>query len=132
MGSTLANRALTTPDDLDVIGRPKMATATLADNVSVDALSSVVMDTLKTVYGKQGAAAAQLGKDKGNFSRDVKAGRFTLQQQAALGRQFLAELGEALVEEFSPVNSPQALAKRRLEDAIEAIQDARHHLERVE
>jgi hypothetical protein len=127
MSSSVANGRVTGPDKLDVIPRPKPAKATLPDKVSVEQLSGVVIDAAKTVYGKQGAAAAQLGKDEGNFSRDVKAGRFALPQMAELGPDWLVAFASSVLDEFAPLATPAARARhllreqRRITDELEQL-----------
>jgi hypothetical protein len=111
-----------TPDNLDVIGRPKM---TKVDIGPTTPLSSVVKEAAKRAYGKQEAAAAHLGKDKGNFSRDVDAGRVTLRDLDALGAPFLSELGKELTREYGPLSDPADRADRLLEAADSIISELR-------
>ncbi len=129
MAPSIAPARQTSPDNSLVTGRPVMAKATLDDNRANGELSSVVTDSAKRVYGKQGAAAAQLGKDEGNFSRDVKAGRMTLADLSRLGPEFLAELGKELVNSYGAA-SPQArlrrIARAHRETAEELEQLAEH------
>lgn len=97
-----------------------MAKATLRDKADADPLSPLVIDVAKRVLVKQGAAAAVLEKDEGNYSRDAKAGRLTTGQLAKLGPVFLAELGRELVEQFAPLATPAARI-RKLADEQERI-----------
>lgn len=122
MSQSIANRAVTTPDNLDVIGRPQMARADIGQTTS---LSPVVKHSAKRTYGKQGAAAAHLGKDESNFSRDVDAGRLTLRDLEALGPQFLATLGSGLVEQYGVLTDPKA----RIRQVIRTIRDGLHEVE---
>lgn len=101
-----------------------MAKANLDDNGGQDGLSEVVLTAAKKAYGKQGAAAAALGKDEGNFSRDVKAERPTLRDLRALGPQFLAALGEELIQQYGPLTDPKDAARKsltRIEDEVRAL-----------
>lgn len=109
MPQTMRELQSTTQDNLDVIGRPKMAHAHIDQTTS---LSPVVKDAAQRTYGKQEAAAAHLGKDKGNFSRDVDAGRVTLRDLEGLGAQFLAALGNGLVERYGALQDPKTRARQ--------------------
>lgn len=117
MPATMRDQSMTTPDNLDVIGRPKMARADIHPTTS---LSPVVKDAAKRAFGKQEAAAAHLKKDKGNFSRDVDAKRLTLLDLEELGAQFLAAMGEGLVKEYGPLRDPADHAEQ-LCDHMQAI-----------
>lgn len=131
MASSLAKSPVTTPDKALVSVRPQMAKAGLDDNRGQDPLSGVVFEAAKRAHGKQGAAAAQLGKDEGNFSRDVKAGRLTTAQMKALGPSFLAELGQQLVNEYGSLSDPKDHA-RKLCDAIQSqINELRQFIDGV-
>lgn len=131
MASSIARPYPTSPDNSLVTGRPAMAKATLDDNGAGVQLSSVVKDTAKRVYGKQGAAAAQLGKDEGNFARDVVAGRTTLADLGKLGPQFLAELGRELVEQYAPLSTPQARARQQIKVARQALEELEQVVELI-
>ena len=76
-------------------------------------MSDVVMDCAKEVYGKQGAAAAHVGKDEGNFSRDVKRAAAQIEQ---LGPEVLARIGKELVDRFGPLADPKDRARRVIHD----------------
>ena len=111
MPPIVADQSVTTPDNLDVIGRPMPAKAGLADKRLADSLSPVVKDAAKYAYGKQGAAAAQLAKNEGNFSRDVDAERMTLKDLRALGPVFLVAFAKGVLDEYGPLDTPQARAQ---------------------
>lgn len=122
MPSTMPNAAMTTPDRTLVTPRPKPVKASLPDNQTQRRLSSVVIDATRDTYGKQGAAAAELGKDEGNFSRDIRAGRTTLRDLADLGTEFLAQLGASLTQEFGAAGKSKAeLARERLPEIIREL-----------
>lgn len=91
-----------------------MAHAELQDNTGQDPLSDVVLSASKQAFGKQGAAAAQLKKDEGNFSRDTKALRLTLEHLRDLGPTFLAQLGQGLVNQYGTLSDPHDYADRLL------------------
>jgi len=129
MPATLKQPSLTTPDKSLVSVRPSMAKATIPDNAVLDALSSVVKDAAKSSHGKQGAAAAVLGKDEGNFARDVSAGRTTLTDMAKLGPEFLATFGASLLETYGPLATPKARARQRLKDIRTAADELDQLLE---
>ncbi len=113
MKHSVATVEQTTPDKLDVIGRPKMARMTTEDNAHDNPLSPLAKDAMKTAWGTQEAAAAQLQKDKGNLSRDVDAERLTLAQMRALGPTFLAAFGSELLRHYgTALETPQQRAKR--------------------
>lgn len=128
MSQSIANRAVTTPDNLDVIGRPKMARA---DNHVKTMLSPVVKDAAQHAFGKQEAAAAHLGKDKGNFSRDVDAGRVTLRDLEGLGAQFLAALGAGLVEQYGVLLDPKARIRQVIKQQRELLNEVEQFVEDV-
>lgn len=124
MSQTLPTRALTSLDKALISDRPRQAKATLDDKTHADPLSEVVIAAAKRAYGKQGAAAAHLGKDEGNFSRDAKAGRITTAQLKALGPSFLAEFGRELLEEFgTAMESPQMRAQRVIRETRQKIDE---------
>jgi hypothetical protein len=114
MPNTLAQPYQTRPDKADVTGRKRMAHADLHDNAGQDPLSDVVLDAAKKTFGKQGAAAAHLGKDEGNFSRDTKALRTTLEHLRDLGPSFLAQFGRGLVNQYGELADPHDYADRVL------------------
>lgn len=120
MPQSFANRQQTAPDNSLVMARPIPAKAELHDNAGQNLLSEVVIEAAKASYGKQGAAAAHLGKDEGNFSRDVKAKRTTLRDLEALGPGFLAQLGHELIEQFEPLADPKTRARRTC-DQLQAL-----------
>lgn len=133
MRSSVAEAFETRPDNPRVIARPAPAKSTLRDNGGSSALSEVVIDAAKKVYVKQGAAAEQLGKDEGNFSRDVKARRLTLAHLEDLGAPFLAELGTKLVDQYGDLATPQARAMKTLdqiEDGVKELRQLVQHFER--
>jgi hypothetical protein len=99
-------RALTTPDDPLVTVRPQMAKATLPDTTVAESLSPLVKNAAKFAHGKQHVAALVLGKDPGNFARDVDAERLTIADMKQLGPVFLAELARSLSEQYGPLRSP--------------------------
>jgi hypothetical protein len=129
MSSTLPNSHGRPLDNSLVIPRPRPAKVTTLDKTDSDRLSGVVIDAAKRAYGKQGAAAAQLGKDEGNFSRDVKAKRMTLGQLEGLGDVFLAELGVRLVEQFGALVSPKDHARRAIKEARERLDEIEQYVE---
>lgn len=129
MSPTVAARDLTTPDKVLVTPRPKPAKADLHDNAGHNVLSDVVSEAAKRAYGKQGAAAAQLGKDEGNFSRDVRAERTTLRELRALGPAFLAAFGKELVLQFGELDDPKARARRLCDEAQELINELRQFVD---
>lgn len=113
MRNSVAVAERTTPDKLDVIGRPKMAKATTDDNLQDNPLSPIAKEAVKTAWGSQEAAAAHLQKDKGNFSRDVDAERMTLAQMRQLGPSFLAAFGSELLRHYgTALETPEQRAKR--------------------
>lgn len=102
----------TTPDKAFVSPRPRMAKAGLHDNAGQDALSDLVLEAAKQTFGKQGAAAEHLGKNEGNFSRDTKALRLTLEHLRDLGPEFLARLGKSLQDQYGTLTDPHDYAER--------------------
>jgi len=116
----MRDSVVTAPDNLDVIGRPRMAKMTTTDSTPASRLSEVVKEAAKVAHGKQGAAAAHLGKDEGNFARDLQARRMTIGQLEDLGVAFLAAFGKKLHDEYGPLASPDDQAERLL-DQVQAI-----------
>lgn len=131
MPQTMSQPAVTRQDNSLVNVHPQMAKADLHDNAVPESLSPVVKEAAKRSYGKQGAAAAQLGKDEGNFARDVAAERLTLRDLKCLGRQFLAELGKELVNEYAPLDTPKARATRKIREAHAALDELSQALEQL-
>lgn len=129
MPSTLRQPTATAQDKSLVIGRPEMAKAALSDNRGQDRLSGVVIEAARKVYGKQEAAAAHLGKDAGNFSRDVKAGRLPIAQLDELGGEFLAVLGQELVEQFGTLSSPKARAQQTIREMRQKLDELQQFVE---
>lgn len=127
MPSTVRDRAVTTLDRNIVSDCPTRTSAQAkarlkSDNHIQGRLSSVVIEAARQAHGKQQIAARELGKDEGNFSRDVRAGRTTLRQCADLGGEFLAIYGELLVKEFGgAVKSERERALERLPEIIREI-----------
>lgn len=114
MASSLTQPYVTTPDKGVVTEKKRMAPGVLRDNVGQDTLSDVVLTAARKAHGKQGAAAAQLGKDEGNFSRDTKHLRLTLEHLRDLGPTFLAQLGQGLVNQYGTLTDPHDYADRVL------------------
>lgn len=128
MGHSISRHAVTAPDKALVTPRPAMVKADLS---ATSALSSVVTDAARKVYGKQGAAAEHLGKDEGNFSRDVKAGRTTLADLERLGPSYLAELGRELVEQYAPLSTPTQRARQQIKVARQALEELEQVVELI-
>lgn len=124
MPQTIPTAVATSPDKAFVTPRPTPAKASLRNNAAQERLSDVVIEAAKKAYGKQGAAAAHLGKDEGNFSRDVKAGRLTISHLDQLGEGFLAELGRELMEQFgTALEDPKARAHRVIREARQKLDE---------
>jgi hypothetical protein len=126
MSPTVTTARQTTPDKLDVIGHPRMAKAHIE---MTTALSSLVKEAAKAAHGKQEAAARHLGKNPGNFSRDIDARRTALGDLEDLGPVFLAELGKELVREFGPLSDPKAEARRTIRDIEERLNTLKQFVE---
>lgn len=127
--SSVASAPKTTPDKVVVTPKPTMAKAALRDNSLQKTLSNVVKTAGKQTYQKQGAMAATLGKDEGNFSRDVDAGRMTLAELAALGPDFLAAFASLSAEEFAKLSSPQQRMRLRVQEARAIIDEFDQYLD---
>jgi hypothetical protein len=122
---------VTTPDKALVSPNGKTAKASLRDNGLQARLSAVVKTSARKTHGKQGAAAAVLEKDEGNFSRDIDAGRTTLAELSGLGPDFLADLGETLTETFGKLSSPKDRARQQLREARRILDEIDQYLEQV-
>lgn len=127
--NTLTKPDVTALDKALVNHRRQPLKVTTDDNTGADPLSDVVLEAAKRVYGKQGAAAAQLGKNEGNFSRDVKAERLPIGQLRELGPAFLAELGKGLQEQYGPLSSPEARARQTLDTMQECVNELRQYVD---
>lgn len=132
MTPSVANATVTNPDNSGVIAcHRRRATDRLAegfierrtpaDTITADPLSGAVTEAALRAFGKQGAAAAQLGKDHSNFSRDVRAERLTLRDLSALGAPFLAELGKELIEQYAPLADPKLATQRHLRTVLQLL-----------
>lgn len=131
MPRTLPARFIEEPDKTHVIPRPNPAKADLHDNDLQNVLSAVVIEAAKSSYGKQGAAAAHLGKDEGNFSRDVKAKRLTLRELESLGPTFLATLGQELIEQYGALQDPKTRARRTCDQMQALVNELRQFVDAV-
>lgn len=132
MKTSVAEAQLTTPDDSFVSARPIPAKAQLRDNRGQEPLSALVLDACRRSYGKQESAARELGKDPGNFNRDAKAQRLTLETLSELGPKFLATFGEMLVEQYAveletPADRLDSIARHLHEVGEELHQLAEHY-----
>jgi hypothetical protein len=126
MASSLTDTPSSSPDKRLVTVRPTMLKA---NNDPQHGLSAVVSDATKRSYGKQGAAAAQLGKDEGNFARDLRAGRLTLRDLDALGAPFLAALGRELLERYGELQDPKARARQVCDEVQALVNELRQFIE---
>jgi hypothetical protein len=84
-------------------------------------LPSHISEAARRTFGKQEAAAFELGKKPGNFSRDLRSGRLTAQQLEALGDEFLGNLGQVLVEHYSTPLDPREQALREIPVLVDRI-----------
>jgi hypothetical protein len=92
--------AMAFPDRTVVTPRPRPVKATLDDNRRQLKLPGLVLEASRRAFGTQKAAALTVGKDEGNFSRDVKRATSTIELLEGLGPRFLGTLGKVLVEEY--------------------------------
>lgn len=77
-------------------------------------LSPLVNEAIRTSHGKQDAAARAVGKDPGNFNRDLKRWSATVEE---LGPDFLVALGQQLLDSFGPeAESPAARVRRKAKE----------------
>jgi hypothetical protein len=119
MARSIANAALSTPDNSLPNRSQGMAKADMRSSVSVGDLSGVLKDSARRVYGKQGAAAATVGQAESNFSRDLET---IARKLEPLGPEYLADLGKGLVETYAPLSTPAGRARElaRRQEAIAA------------
>lgn len=129
MPATLHKPVVTGPDKSLVSVRPTMAKADIPDNTDAPSLSPLVKDAAKTAYGKQGAAAAQLAKDEGNFARDVREKRMTLGDMETLGAAFLVAFATGVLTTYGPLATPMSRAKQKVRDARSALDELDQLLE---
>lgn len=133
MCNSVESTARTAQDNTDVFPRPKAAKVTTArhaaefgtteDNAGGDPLSELVLGAARAAHGgKQEAAAAHVGKDPGNFSRDMKRISESL---GKLGPLFLSRLGEDLVRQYGPLTDPKDYYR-------ELIRGLRKHVDELE
>lgn len=113
MPHKVATAAVTPPDALGVIGRPKMAKMTPDDPTPDTFVSSLLFTAADGVHGKRESAAAEVGKDRSNFTRDLKKLAVLME---GLGPTFLARVGAGLVKEYGgAVETPEQFANRVLD-----------------
>lgn len=123
MRSNVANAIETPQDALGVIGRPKMAKMTLDDPAADTHVSSLLLDAAKLAHGKLESAAAEVGKDRSNFTRDVKKWAEVFE---GLGPSFLANLGAFLVRDFgAALETPEQRAHRLCDDLQAKVNELR-------
>lgn len=129
MPRTLTQPYQTTPDNLPVSARPANLKADLPDNRPAESLSPVVKEAAKRAHGKQGVAAAVLGKDEGNFARDVSAERTTIGDLRKLGPEFLVEFGKELLETYGPLATPRARARQTIRTMRAQLEELDQYVE---
>lgn len=120
MSSSVTSAGLTRRDSSPVIPRPKPAKADLHSQQPTGVLSPLVNESIRESHGKQEVAAQSIGKDPGNFNRDLKKWTETME---ALGPEFLAALGDRLVKAFGPLAASPAECVRAKAKELHAIAD---------
>lgn len=113
MPKSLPAHPQTPQDALSVIGRPtaakvvdpsrRSAPVTPEDSGADSRVSELFFEAADQTHGKRGSAAAEVGKDRANFTRDAKKWAAILE---ALGPSFLSRFGESLMKEYGPVDDP--------------------------
>jgi hypothetical protein len=107
-------------DSLDRIGL-KPAKARLPINADQYPLRTIVSEAIRRV-SSQKAAAADMGIDPAQLTRQLQSGRLTVERLEALGVEFYAELGRLLLEQYgNEAQTPQARARARLPEIIREI-----------
>lgn len=91
--------------------RPKPAKADLAVNDSQSGLKPLIAEAIRRVTSQK-AAAADMGIDPAQLTRQLQSGHLTVERLEALGPEYAAELGRLLVETFGPLSSPYARVKQ--------------------
>ena len=121
---SLATQPLTPQDALGVIARPKAAKVTEPrramtpeDSQPDSRVSLLFFEAADAAHGKRESAAAEVGKDRANFTRDAKKWMETLE---GLGPVFLARFGAGLLREFGAALETPAERGERVIDGIEA------------
>lgn len=123
MSRSVATAVVTPQDALSVIGRPKMAKVTPDDPAADTHVSSLLLDAAKLAHGKLESAAAEVGKDRSNFTRDVKKWAEVFE---GLGPMFLATLGAALVRDFgAALETPEQRGHRLCDDLQAKVNELR-------
>lgn len=123
MSRNLSNAVVTPQDALGVIGRPKMAKVTPDDPAADTHVSLLLFDAAKLAHGKVESAAAEVQKDRSNFTRDVKKWAATME---ALGPTFLANLGAFLVRDFgAALETPEQRGHRLCDDLQSKVNELR-------
>lgn len=126
MSRILPAHQATPQDALSVIGRPKPAKVTPEDSQPDTLVSSLLFEAARAAHGKIESAAGEVGKDRANFTRDMKRWAQVLD---ALGPQFLAKFGQGLVEQYGDLSDPKSRARQLIEVIEAAARELRQYVE---
>jgi hypothetical protein len=88
--------------------RPRMAKAAIAVTPSHTTLLDVIEDLILNAPEKKEDLAERMKKDRAQMYRQVKSGNLTANDLAALGPDFYVRLGQAVLDAFGPMTTPQA------------------------
>jgi hypothetical protein len=110
--------------------RPTPAKASLRVHDSPSALRSLIAESIRAV-SSQKAAAIDMQIDASQLARQLKTGHLTVERLEALGPQFLAELGDALIEEYGALTDPKSAARKSLDAIEQEVRQLRQFVEQV-
>lgn len=94
-----------------------MARATLDDSSADTLVSMLLLDIVRSVYGKVETGAGEVGKDRSNFTRDVRKFATLLH---GLGPVVCAQFGAGLLREYGIAIETPEQRGARVFDGIES------------
>lgn len=138
MASTLPARAQTPQASSRVFPRPDAVKVTedrarlTPDDASPDTLvSTLLLDIVRSVYVKVETGAAEVGKDRSNFTRDIRKLAALLEK---LGPVVCAQFGAGLLREYgAAIETPEERGERVLltiQSGFEELRQLMAHLTR--
>lgn len=124
MGQSISSARQTPQASPGVFPRPKAQTVTeerarlTPDDSQVDTLvSALLLDIVRHVYGKVETGAGEVGKDRSNFTRDVRKLATLLEK---LGPVVCAQFGAGLLREYGVAIETVEQRGSRVFDNIES------------
>lgn len=84
---------------------------------------------MRSTSGNARAAAIDLNVHEGHLSRQLKDGTIRLEQLEVLGPAFAVKFGQELIEQFSPLATPQARLRHQIEQIEVLLREVKQGLE---